>query len=48
MTFTAEQLAMIFAIACEAVEESGRPVARWTQWEIIDDAASVRERKAVA
>jgi transposase len=36
-TFTAEQLAMIFAIACEAVEESGRPVARWTQREIIDE-----------
>ena len=37
-TFTAEQLTMIFAIACEAVEESGRPVARWTQREIIDEA----------
>jgi transposase len=37
-TFTAEQLTMIFAIACEAVEESGRPVARWTQKEIIDEA----------
>lgn len=36
--FTAEQLTMIFAIACEAVEESGRPVARWTQREIIDEA----------
>ncbi len=36
--FTAEQLTMIFAIACEAVEESGRPVARWTQKEIIDEA----------
>jgi transposase len=38
--FTAEQLTMIFAIACEAVEESGRPVARWTQQEIIDEAVS--------
>lgn len=28
--FTAEQLTMIFAVTCEAVEESGRPVARWT------------------
>jgi transposase len=37
-TFTAEQLTMIFAIACEAVEDSGRPVARWTQREIIDEA----------
>jgi transposase len=34
-TFTAEQLTMIFAVACEAVEESGLPVARWTQREII-------------
>jgi transposase len=38
--FTAEQLTMIFAIACEAVEESGRPVARWTQKEIIEEAVS--------
>ena len=37
-TFSAEQLTMIFAIACEAVEDSGRPVARWTQREIIDEA----------
>jgi transposase len=36
-TFTAEQLAMIFSVACEAVEDSGRPVARWTQREIIDE-----------
>jgi transposase len=36
-TFTGEQLTMIFAVACEAVEESGRPVARWTQREIIDE-----------
>jgi transposase len=36
-TFTAEQLTMIFAVACEAVEESGRPVARWTQREIADE-----------
>lgn len=39
-TFTPEQLTMIFAIACEAVEESGRPVARWTQKEIIAEAVS--------
>lgn len=37
-TFTADQLVTIFSIACEAVEESGRPVARWTQREIIDEA----------
>ena len=36
-TFTAEQQTMIFAVACEAVEESGRPVARWTQREIVDE-----------
>jgi hypothetical protein len=24
-------------VACEAVEESGRPVARWTQREMIDE-----------
>ncbi|HQZ69575.1 MAG TPA: hypothetical protein PLY87_31035 [Planctomycetaceae bacterium] len=36
-TFTAEQLTMIFAVACEAVEESGRPVARWTLREIVDE-----------
>jgi len=36
-TFTAEQLTMIFAVACEAVEDSGRPVARWTQREIADE-----------
>ena len=36
-TFTAEQLTLIFAVACEAVEDSGRPVARWTQREIIDE-----------
>jgi len=36
--FTAEQLTMIFAIACEATEDSGRPVARRTQKEIIDEA----------
>ena len=35
--FTAEQLTMIFAVACEAVEESGRPVARWTQRELRDE-----------
>ena len=36
-TFTAEQLTLIFAVACEAVEDSGRPVARWTQCELIDE-----------
>ena len=35
---TAEQLTLIFALVCEAVEESGRPVTRWTQREIIDKA----------
>ena len=36
-TFTGEQLTMIFVVACEAVEDSGRPVARWTQREIADE-----------
>lgn len=36
-TFTAEQLTQIFAVACEAVEDCGRPVARWTQREIRDE-----------
>ncbi|MGZ0171540.1 MAG: helix-turn-helix domain-containing protein [Planctomycetales bacterium] len=40
--FTAEQLTMIFAVACEAVEESGRPVARWTQREMSVTARPAR------
>ena len=36
-TFTAAQLTLIFAVACEAVEDFGRPVARWTQRAIIDE-----------
>jgi len=33
---------MIFAVACEAVEESGRPVARWTQREMSVTARPAR------
>ena len=39
-TFTAEQLTGVFAVACEAVEESGRPVACWTQREIADEVVA--------
>lgn len=35
--FTAEQPTMVFSVACEAVEDSGRPVARWTQRELRDE-----------
>jgi putative transposase len=46
--FTAEQLTMIIAVACEAVEESGRPVARWTQREMIDEVVQrgIGDRRA--
>jgi transposase len=47
-TFTAEQLTMIFAVACEAVEESGRPVARWTQREIIDEVVNRKIVKSIS
>lgn len=34
---TAGQLTVVFAAACEAVEDPGRPVARWTQRELRDE-----------
>jgi transposase len=37
-TFTAEQLAQVFALACEKPEKSGRPVTHWTQAELADEA----------
>lgn len=37
-TFSAEQLTMIIAIACEAPEESARPVTHWTPKELADEA----------
>jgi transposase len=36
-TFTAEQLAQIFAVACEPPEKSGRPLTHWTQAELADE-----------
>jgi transposase len=35
--FTAEQLALIIAVACEAPEASGRPVTHWTPAELADE-----------
>ena len=37
-TFSAEQLTMIIAIACELPEESDRPVTHWTPSELADEA----------
>jgi len=34
---TAEQVCAIVAMACEAPEESGRPITHWTQREIADE-----------
>ncbi len=36
--FTAEQVTQIIAIACEAPENSGRPITHWTGWEIAEEA----------
>ena len=36
-TFSAEQLTMIIAVACEKPEESGRPVTHWTPRELVDE-----------
>ena len=44
-TFTAEQLAQIFAVACEFPEQSGRPFTHWTQAELADE---VMQRGIVA
>jgi len=38
VTFTAEQVTEILAIACESPEESGRPVTHWTPKELADEA----------
>src|SRR5262245_136424 len=35
-TFTPEQLCQLMALACEAPQESGRPVTRWTPRELAD------------
>jgi transposase len=44
-TFTAEQLAQIFAVACELPEKSGRPLTHWTQAELAEE---VMQRGIVA
>ena len=36
-TFTAEQVTLILAVACEPPEQSGRPIDRWTHREIADE-----------
>jgi putative transposase len=43
--FTAEQIAQILAVACEAPEVSGRPVTHWTPAELADE---VVKREIVA
>jgi DDE superfamily endonuclease len=35
--FTAEQLALVFATACEPPEKSGRPITHWTHPELADE-----------
>jgi putative transposase len=44
-TFSAEQLTQIISVACEAPEESGRPVTHWSPREL---AAEVIQRGIVA
>jgi len=36
-TFTAEQVTLILALACEPPEQSGRPIDRWTHRELADE-----------
>lgn len=38
MTFTAEQVTQILALACEPPENSGRPITHWTHRELADEA----------
>ena len=35
--FTADQIALIIAVACEPPEKSGRPISHWTQPELADE-----------
>lgn len=37
-TFSAEQVCMIIALACESPHDSGRAITHWTQHEIADEA----------
>jgi len=36
-TFTAEQITLILAVACEPPEKSGRPISHWTLAELTDE-----------
>jgi transposase len=36
--FTAEQLTLLLAVACEPPEKSGRPITHWTAKELADEA----------
>ena len=38
LTFSAEAVAQIIALACEAPADSGRPVTHWTNEELADEA----------
>lgn len=38
LTFSAEQLCQIMAVACEKPELSGRPISHWTSRELADEA----------
>jgi len=40
--FTAEQLTMILAVACESPELSGRPITHWTGHELADEVIKRR------
>lgn len=35
--FTADQIALILAVACEPPDKSGRPVTHWTSRELADE-----------
>lgn len=37
VTFTAEQITQVIAVACERPEESGRPVTHWTPRELAEE-----------
>jgi putative transposase len=39
-TFTAEEITLIIALACETPELSGRPITHWTLSELADEAVS--------
>lgn len=38
ITFTAEQVCQIVALACESPQDSGRPVTHWTPKELAEEA----------